>query len=375
MNAGDALLVYLDPHREVEGWLLLSRGEVAARGAGLEGLPPLADPDTGDPVRVVAVVPGEAVSVHWLDVPADLSPPQAVAAARLIASEVSAQPLADIHVAVGPEDSGGLRAVALAPALAMAGWLGRLQAHGLDPDAIVPEPLLLPPPEQGFVRHDRGETPLFRGPSDAFSVEPELAGIVTSGAPVEEIDAAHYEAGLADALARLPVDLRQGPFAKRRRWQVEWKLVRRLALLAAALLMVTLAVQFAAILRYTYAADALEAEADATARRALRGRAGADVSAGLQARLAELGGAGAGYSALASAVFAAVRATPNIELAALAFDRGGVLRATVQGDTPAAFVSLRERIEASGLAAEIGPVRSGGGRPTADMVVDMGDVR
>src|SRR5918997_2933049 len=99
---------------EIEGWLLLQGGNVAARGRGAERLPPLADPETQERVRVALIVPGDEVTVHWLELPGGLAPAQAVAAARLMASEVSAQPLGDMHVAVGPEMEGSaLRCVAL----------------------------------------------------------------------------------------------------------------------------------------------------------------------------------------------------------------------------------------------------------------------
>ena len=371
MNPGDALLVFLDAHNEYDGWMRLSAAGVAARGPALEGLPDLVDPATGDPIRVVAMVPGETVSVHWLEVPGDLAPAQAAAAARLIASEVSAQPLVDMHVAVGPEAEGGaVRAVALVPALTMAGWVGKLQAHGLDPDLVLPAPLLLPAPESGFVRHARGgDMPLYRGPNDAFSIEPELAAIVTRGAPVADLDVDGFEAGLGQAIAAPPVNLRQGAFAKRTRWKIEWPVVRRLASMGAALLLLTLAIQFAAILRYTYAADALEAEVNAVASRALGDRSVSDGAAALERRVTELGGAGAGYSALASALFAAVRATPNVEMSAINFDRDGSLRATVQGDSPAAISSLQQAIQQAGFAAEPGAFRTTGGRPATELTV------
>jgi general secretion pathway protein L len=89
--------------------------------------------------------------MHWLEVPAGLAPAQAAAAARLMAEEVSTQPLGDMHVAVGPEAEGStLRAAAVVPAITMAGWLGKLQAQALDPDVVLPEPLLLRPPREGM---------------------------------------------------------------------------------------------------------------------------------------------------------------------------------------------------------------------------------
>lgn len=351
MSSGNALLVFVDALSEIEGWFLLSGGGVAARGAGLEGLPPLVDPATGDPVRVAAIVPGETVALHWLEIPGDLAPAQALGAARLVASEVSAQPLVDMHVSVGPAAEGSdQRIVALVPALAMAGWIGRFEAQGIDPDIVLPEPLLIPPPEEGFVRHDRGEVPLFRGRSDAFAMEPELAELVVRDAPVALLDAAGFEAGLAAAIADPPVNLRQGPFAKRRRWKIDWPLLRRLALLGLAILLVTLAIQIAAILRYTYAADALEAETQAIASQALGGRGSG--AADLEERLTELRGSGAGYSVLAAALFAAVRDTPNVEVSAITFERDGSLRATVSGDAPATVATLRQRIEASGFTVD-----------------------
>lgn len=370
MSAGDALLVFLDRHNEPDGWLQLRAGATAARGGSVEGMPPVANPETGEALRVVAVVPGDAVSIHWLEVPAGLAPAQALAAARLMAADVSAQPVSDMHVAIGPEVEGEpARAVALVPALTMAGWIGRLQALGLDPDLILPEPLLLPRPDQGFLRYDREPLPLFRARSDAFSIEPELAELIVPSDGLVTLDKPAFEAGIPSAIADPPVNLRQGAFAKRRRWKLEWKLIRRLAMLAFGILLVTLAIQVVSILRYTYATDALEAEAERVAARALPRVTVSNAPAQLERRLTELGGSGAGYSEIASALFAAVRDTPNVELAGLIFDPGGSLRATVQADSPATLSIFQERISASGFTVEAGPLRTGGGRPVAELTV------
>ena len=161
--------------------------------------------------------------------------------------------------------------------------------------------------------------------------------------------------GSPTALEQAPLDLRQGPFARRRDWRVAPARARRLAVLAAALLLVSLAVQVAAIARYSFAADSAEAETRRIAAAALPRSPGvADPQAALTQRLAELRGGGAGFGATAGALFEAVKATPNVELTALAFAPDGLLRATVQADTPAAIEALRQRVEASGFAAEAG---------------------
>ena len=46
-------------------------------------------------------VPGERVAIHWLELAEGLAPAQAAAAARLMLADASAEPLADMHVAVG----------------------------------------------------------------------------------------------------------------------------------------------------------------------------------------------------------------------------------------------------------------------------------
>jgi general secretion pathway protein L len=369
LSAADALLIFLDDRHEFEGWLRLSDGAVVERGKGLEALPGLVDPATGAPLRVAAVVPGEAVALHWLEVPAGLTPAQAIAAARLVAAEVSLQPLADMHVAVGSENvESALRPVALVPALAMAGWLSRLQGAGLDPDAVLPEPLLLAPPAEGFSRYDRGSTPIYRGQADAFSVEPELADLVVADAPVQEVADEAFEGGLAAIIADPVVNLRQGAFAKRRRWKIEWALMKRLAALAVALLLVTLAIQIASIFRYTFEADRLEAERTRIAAAALPGISAANAADRLGERVSNLGG-GAGYSALASGLFAAIQGVPGASLTAMAFEPDGSLRATVQGETPAAILLVQQQLAAAGLSVLAGPERSGGGRPTADLTV------
>ena len=371
LSATEALLVFIDARNEIEGWLHLRDGRIVARGLELERLPGPLDPETQEAVSAVAVVPGEAVSVHWLEMPPGLAPAQAAAAARLMAADMSAQPVSDMHVAVGPEVEGeSARAVALVPAIIMAGWLGRLQSEGIDPDIVIPEPLLLAKPAEGFHRYDRGDTPLFRSRNDAFSVEPELAELIVGEAHVEQLDNEAFEAGLGSQLAAPAVNLRQGPFAKRRRWRIEWPLVRRLAMLGLAILLVTLAIQIVTILRYTYAADALEQQANAVSAQALH-RTGslANAPALLDQRLTELRGSGGGYSSLASALFEAVRATPNAELTAMVFAPDGALRATVQADSPATLSALQQRIGGAGLAVEAGPLRTGGGRPTRELTV------
>ncbi|HEU0134015.1 MAG TPA: GspL/Epsl periplasmic domain-containing protein, partial [Allosphingosinicella sp.] len=92
-------------------------------------------------------------------------------------------------------------------------------------------------------------------------------------------------------------------------------------------------------------------------------------AAALTQRLTELRGGGAGFGATAGTLFGAVKATPNVELSAIAFAPDGILRATVQADSPAAIEALRQRVEASGFASEATAPRAAGSRRVADLTV------
>ena len=360
----EALLLFLGRNGGIEGWIRLAAGEVAGRGSGVDGV------DAHRGVPAVAVAPGELVSLRWLDIPAGLSPAQAAGAARLMAAELSAQPIGELHVAAGPDlGDGGGRCVGLVPLETMRAWLDDLEQAGFDPDRIVPETLLAPAPDEGLAAWDAGPLRLYRGRHEAFAVEPDLGELLLGGRTAIAVDAEAFAAGLATALEQAPLDLRQGPFARRRDWRVAPARARRLAVLAAALLLVSLAVQVAAIARYSFAADAADAETRRIAAAALPRNPGGASAAALTQRLAELRGGGAGFSATAGALFDAVKTTPNVELSALAFASDGVLRATVQADSPAAIEALRQRVEANGFAADATPPRTGGGRRVADLTV------
>lgn len=205
-----------------------------------DGVPPASD----DPV--IAVAPAESVALHWAELPGR-SPAQALAAARLLVAEASATPLAELHVAVGDEGEGE-RPIALVAMATMAQWLTDLAGHGIDPAAMIPAPLLLPRPDEGYVRATIAATALVRSRTTGFADEAPLADLVIGDTPQHTLDQDAIDAALAAAIAAPVLDLRQGAFARRRRRiGIDWALVRRLALLGAAILLVTLAIDLVRI--------------------------------------------------------------------------------------------------------------------------------
>ena len=93
------ILLLLGLEAGFDGWLRLDEAETV-RGETLDSLV------IGTEDRIVAVAPGDALVLHWLDLEPGLAPLQAAAAARLLLAEQSARPMEELHVAVGREVAG-----------------------------------------------------------------------------------------------------------------------------------------------------------------------------------------------------------------------------------------------------------------------------
>lgn len=344
-------------------WLRIADDVVQARG---EGFPDFYDADAQPPV---AIVPADAVTLHWAELP-DRSAAQSVTAARLLAADASASPIADLHVAVGREGGGVERPIGVVSTRQMTGWLATLAANGVDPAAIVPAPMLLPRPDEGFLRADLGGEGVVRGPTSGFADEARLTELVTGGTAPVVLGREELEAAIVAAVANPTLDLRQGAFARRRRFAIDWALVRRLGWLSAAILGVTLCISLVSILKYSFAADATDQRADLLARQGLpRGETINDADRQLDERLSRLRGAGLGFTRTGAALFSAVRAVPGAEISTLAFDPNGDVRATLSTEREGQATDVRLRVEAQGFSARLSTLESSGGRVSGQITV------
>ena len=319
-----------------------------------------------DAHEVIAVAPADAVALHWAELPTR-STAQATAAARLLAANASAESVADLHVAVGDEGPGD-RPIGVVGVEAMRRWLLDLARVGVDPVAIVPAPMLISAPGEGYARAELGGQGVVRGPATGFADEARLTELLTGGVAPATLGRGE----IAEALARpvRPLDLRQGPFARRRKLTVDWRLVRRLGGYALAILLITLSISFVRLTRYSFGADMLEARADAIAAQGLpRGSTVTDASRQLDERLAALRGPGQGFSATAAAVFAALQAVPGSELTALSFESNGSLRLGITTATEASVTDLKSAIERAGFAVAAGTFQSAGGRVSGEFTM------
>jgi general secretion pathway protein L len=323
------LLLAPSPH-----WQRRDGARISAQGSGL----PPADPS----VPLIVAVPGEAVALHWLDLP-ELAPAQAAAAARLLLSDLLAE--ADPHISVAA--GSGMRPVAVAARAAMAGWLAELAGAGLTPTALVPEPLLLPAPAAGFAVHQAGSRLIARGIDAGFAAEADLAAALIGDAPTTPATFA-----LPDPL---PLNLLSGDYAPPSRWQPPPGLTRRLGLLAATLAGLWLAGDVAALVQANRAANAAQTEIAAAASSLLPGGAD-DPAAALQA-LARRRGADGGLAAIAGPLVDAIAARPGAALASMRYTPSGGLVAGVAGG-PGEAQALAQALLAQGLKAGAGQTRA-----------------
>lgn len=334
----------------------------------------VADEGEGTPVpeadrEVIAVAPADAVTLHWAALPAR-STAQAAAAARIVVSDATAEPAHDLHVAIGGEHDGE-RAIAVVAPARMAGWLAALARAGIDPAAVIPAPLLLPVPEEGYVRADLAGQSVARGRTTGWADEARLTDLVTAGdAPVSLERSAVHAAAVAAAASPV-LDLRQGPFARRRRRAIDWALVRRLAVLAGLILLATLAIDVVRVMRYSFGADAIEARADVVARQGLGRNApeGGDSARLLADRLARLRGPGQGFTRTAAAVYQAVEAVPEGEVTALQFEPSGTLKVSLLLPGEAQANAVKARLEGAGFTVESSVFQQVNGRLAGDMTV------
>lgn len=361
----DTLVLFLPSGQSPWRWLRVAGDSVTARGEGV----PSFDPEVRE--NAVAVAPAESVTLHWADLP-DRSTAQAVAAARLLAADASVTPIGDLHVAVGREAEGVERPIGVVSSLWMNEALAALAAEGIDPDAVIPAPMLLPRPEQGYIRADLGGEGVVRGTTSGFADEARLTELVTGGVAPTVLGREELETAIAGAVAAPVLDLRQGPFARRTKVAIDWALVRRLAWLGVAILTVTLLISIVEIVKLNMAASSMEARADALARTALpRGETVNNADRQLGERLARLRGAGLGFSGTAASVFAAVGAAPGAELRALSFDGAGRLRATVAVQNEGLITDITQRLRRQGFTVTQSTAQNVGGTFTIDLTVSV----
>lgn len=343
------LLVLLPPEPAASTVVLRvdADGRVVDRHAVVPGaVLPGAPADSG--ARVVLGVPGGEVTCAWLPLTAH-SEAQARAASRLQLAPRLATPVEALHVAVAAT-ADGHRLVAACTDAAMRGWLQRAATLGLRPDVVLPDCLLLPAPADDdttiAVVVDGGRW-LCRGAGLAFTAEATLAAVVLADQETRQVTEGAETLLARGAVAPPAIDLLQGPHALRVAHAATGPTPRRLAWLGAALLLSVPLLVAADALRYTVAAQRLDAEALALAAGVLPAGDVATPAAALAAL--EAWRAPDAQAAARATLFAAVAARPGVRLSRLLQAPGSGLQATVHHADADALAALRATLASQRL--------------------------
>ncbi len=357
----NALLVFSGGH-----WLRFAGDAAVGENNTAERDGPPDDPASFD--LVVGVVQGRDVTVRTLSL-AGLSDAQAAAAARHALAETSIDATA-FHVVVSRPDADGRRLAAGVASETMTLLLADWRAMGLDPDVVIPSPLLLPDPGDGFIRATIDGEAVLRGPDLAFADDPQLTPLLVGNLNVVQLDGVTLAQAIRASVADPVLNLRHGSFAKRRAHHVDAERLRRLAIMVLALGLLVLVTQIIAILRINQAASAVETATQQRAASVLApGAIVTDPVLQATARLAEIEGPGGGFTPLATAVAAAIEATPGASLDKMVFDDTGGLAVTIRCGTVADLGTVVARLAAAGLVVTVGTPVSTQGRPSQDVTV------
>ncbi|MHA6767793.1 type II secretion system protein GspL [Sphingobium ummariense] len=370
MSVGEGLIVAIPETADAEPlWMRVVDGAVVKTGAGsnwlaacgLQVLPP--------ETVVMLVPPAALVTLRWVSHP-DLPPRQARAAARLAALADAIVPADQLFAAADENDDPARpHIIAVAARSDMQHWLLWAQHHGLDPDVIVPAPLLLPEPEEGLTQGTIGGEPVLRGRD--MALPGDLAPLGLAGeAPVRAALPAEVDAIAIVALERPPLDMRQGDFAKRVRRSWDRRALARIAVWVGFILLASLLIALVQITRQNLAASSLDSESLALAQQVVPGAQ--DVTAAeaeMDRQLAARGAGGYAFTAPVAGLMTALQDAPGVSLTALSRDPDGMIRATLAAAKAEDINLVLIALQAAGYTITATPSRDPGGQTLADITV------
>lgn len=370
MSSRDALILYLSEDADKPcRWTRVAEGAAVQSGEGADWLAACGISALPDKARVMLVPPAAMVTLHWIAHP-DLPVRQGRAAARLAALTGAVLPPDQLFAATdGNADPAKPHIVAVAARADMQAWLLWAQHHGLDPDTIVPAPLLLPEPETGFTRGTVAGEAVLRGCDMALTQDMAFPAL-TGESTITDLSPDTVESRAIAALDTPPLDLRQGDFAKRVRPTIDKRRLGRIVLLSALVLLLCLATALTPIVKQHLAAARLDRDSLTLAQQVLPGATDArQALTELESRLAARGAGSRAFTAPVAALFAAMQDAPGVALTSLSRDPDGMVRATIAAAKADDINTVLLALQAAGFTITATPSQDPGGRTLADITV------
>ena len=279
---------------------------------------------------VVAIMPMNIVNIQYHDFEG-LTQKQALGAAKLEAQNKSINTEKQHICAVyDSEDNDRLMSITTADQLMKQG-LADLAHYNINPDMLIPSAMLLPAVQDAetvYCGEVCGEKILRR--QDAMCTDEDaLHAIFTANKNVKIISAKSIEAAMAALPGAASVNVLQGAYAKKSdNFKITSHQSKRLFLLAALLVLVSLLLALAHYARYTFGANALNREALFLADTVdVRADTVLEAQTQLNKKLREEGLGAHSSNALVALVFSAM--TPNAKIQNLSYTEQGFLALTL----------------------------------------------
>lgn len=368
MSVREGLIVAL-PEQGEPLWMRVVDGAVTQSGVGANWLAACGLTALPEDATVLLVPPAALVTLHWVEHP-DLAPRQGRAAARLAALAGGLVPADQLFAAADENDNPARpHLIAVAARSDMQHWLLWAQHHGLDPDIIVPAPLLLPEPAEGFHRALIAGEPVLRGRDMALAGDMIVTGLIDEAA-IRDVPIDQVTALAVAALERPPIDLRQGDFAKRVRRPVDERTLTRIMLWSGLILLASVLIALIGIARHHVAASNLDGESLALARQVVPGAGDLDqADAEMERQLAARGAGAYAFTAPVAGLLSAMQDAPGVSLTALSRDPDGMIRATLAAAKADDINQVLLALQAAGFTVTATPSQDPGGRTLADITV------
>ncbi|WP_300975003.1 type II secretion system protein GspL [Sphingomonas sp. LHG3406-1] len=326
----DLLLLLLpavcDPADAAVHWWRLADGSVAELGSD-ERWRALAVPPTGGAgLPVVALAPVAAVCLGWPE-PEGATLPQRLGVAKATALGDAVGDPSTLHLVAGMVEE--RIAVATVANGSMVEWIDWLGGFGVDPVAIVPVGLLLPPADEWRAAVLGSERMIGRGGLLAPD-EPALREALVGEAELPMLSDDEVAQRILFLAQALPLNLRSGRFARRRLFVLDWRRVRELAALALLIPVLGLAMALIMLFRLDAASDRLEAETARIASSTLGRELTATAAVGaLDARIGETPGASGSAFVPLTALYQQIQQVPGTTAMAVNWRADGTLTASL----------------------------------------------
>jgi general secretion pathway protein L len=345
-------------------WWLVADGEIGAEGVD-SGWLALAGQNRTAPV-IVGLAPSSAVRIVVDRTTREGSTPtQAAAVARLEALNAALGDPETLH-AVSAIDGDRIVTAIVANA-SMLSWIDWARAGGAELDRIVPASLLMPRAEETWTSVAIGADHMLVRGDVVVPNEPQIAEAFVGGEPVDYGGVEAMTAALLRAAGPLPVDLRTGRCAKRRRFLLDRARVRELVVLALLIPLLTLAWAIVSIVKLNQSSDALDRETMTIAQKAL----GRPVP--LENAEAELtqGRSSSRMSVLLAALYQALQAETAVSATQIGYS-GGNFSVTLAAPSANEINRLLLALQRDGYRVTAVPRQSPDGRTMIDLTIRTG---